>query len=272
MPKKESPEESVLNIILFGCHVCMHRTLLHSILQNIPQSNVLVIFCCCSFVRFQPLSFILLLLLSFSFSSAPARSIFLFHFLFFETLTAPNNIVNRTKSEDNNIIDTKCMGLRLNSIFFRLVGTVWVSVCCHETSSSKHCEIPFSDMDGVREEEREREWEVRMAVVVGGRIYSFVHESRESPSICTVGIPNIYSIDTISLRLFLFNLIVFDLFSAHVFSSHFFFFFFFFAFTCTHARTLAHTFIHAHIYTHFHVFPYIILSSWWENQHRIVFT
>lgn len=43
----------------------------------------------------------------------------LFFSLFvFETLTAPNNIVNRTKSEDNNIIDTKCMGLRLNSCFF----------------------------------------------------------------------------------------------------------------------------------------------------------
>lgn len=30
--------------IIFCCHVCMHRTLLHLILRNIPQSSVLVIF------------------------------------------------------------------------------------------------------------------------------------------------------------------------------------------------------------------------------------
>lgn len=106
-------KESVLNIILFFCHICsVHRTLLHLILQNIPQSNVL-------FVLFQT-SFHSSLLFFHSIFFILTHSISRFSLFVFETLAAPNNIVNRTKSEDNNIIDTKCMGLRLNSIFLFL--------------------------------------------------------------------------------------------------------------------------------------------------------
>lgn len=147
-------------------------------------------------------------------------------------------------------------------------GCEWVCVAMKRLRRNT-VKFPFRIwMAWRRESERRRWWWWWEDVFI------LLYASQESPSICTVGIPNIYSIDTISLRLFLFNLIVFDLFSAHVFSSHF------FppssssslSHARTHARTLTHTFIHAHIYTHFHVFPYIILSSWWENQHRIVFT
>lgn len=65
--------------IIFCCHVCMHRTLLHLILRNIPQSSVLVIF---FVVRSLSTSFIHPCLLL-SFSSALTHTQFsVFHFLF----------------------------------------------------------------------------------------------------------------------------------------------------------------------------------------------
>lgn len=128
------------------------------------------------------------------------------------------------------------MGLRLNFFF----------VCCHETSSSQHC-MEFLFRVVVTWDRRRQMWRRRTMYLF------FCTRVKRGPSICTVGIPqyNVYTdcIDTISLRLFLFNLIVFDLFSAHVFFSRF--------FSLLHARTHARR----HIYMYFHVFPYIILSS-----------
>lgn len=97
-------------------------------------------------------------------------------------------------------------------------------------------------------------------------VFILLYASQESPSICTVGIPNIYSIDTISLRLFLFNLIVFDLFSAHVFSSHF--------FPPSSSSSLSHARTHARWHTHSstHIFIHISMSfhtSFWVLDGKI---
>lgn len=76
-------------------------------------------------------------------------------------------------------------------LFFFSFVCVYASVCCHETSSSQHCEISFSDVDGMGKEGGMGTNEGRLRVV-DEDVFILLYTSQESPSICIVGIPNIF--------------------------------------------------------------------------------